>query len=405
MGFVSLLRWLKYCLSRDSMRKLPMGSAGNVRNQCKERRQMYQLYTLIFLSFLCLSTGACGRTDSDPPENDFDSDYTPSKPLRILLQEDLASLSSVTSPGFKNYDNGNRNRFSQLFSGDTGPDCKRFFDERIKYTLIEGEFAIGTKSKGMHLRWFSSPLGPISPFAPNNPFAPNKPEPNRPSKPRKPIKPGKPGRPGNPAHPENKKKAQGVTVAYNLGSALWFSGLVEEKTHSVKISGGSAPVPVTSSRVGIMVLGPGYSDQVAYQGQIYPISASSRHASLLHEARHSDCTGGMREADLKAARKARVVEERHELLENKSCMHFHSKCPVGHPFQGLMACDIHPWGAYSVSAIYLDAKSKDHSIPIEEWSELNAQAVDQKSRILLDYQDMIHGHFGEPDMGHRQDIL
>jgi hypothetical protein len=34
------------------------------------------------------------------------------------------------------------------------------------------------------------------------------------------------------------------------------------------------------------------------------------------------------------------------------CTHAHVPCPKGHPLEGQLACDAHPWGAYSAGFIF-----------------------------------------------------
>lgn len=132
----------------------------------------------------------------------------------------------------------------------------------------------------------------------------------------------------------------GVTVAVNIGIQLWIESFASFRSPgTVRLQGHD--FKLNSGRVGIIALGDGFN----MQGR----SDFNRLITLLHEARHSDCSSGLDEGDLKL-----VTERDFDGLQNKnpSCGHLHEVCPAGHQLAGTPACDSHAWGAYSMSWMF-----------------------------------------------------
>jgi hypothetical protein len=168
-------------------------------------------------------------------------------------------------------------------------------------------------------------------------------------------------------------------VASNVGTAIWFASLASGETLHFRV--GDRALPVSSPRVGIIMLGKSYSS-------FEPIE---RIGVLIHEARHSDCTGGLSEADL-----TRIHDD--ELPSNHACGHIHVDCPPGHDYAGYPACDDHPWGAYSVEAVFLATLAKMCVNCSERDLQMAyAMSADALSRILV-LDDMLAGKLGPPDM-------
>jgi hypothetical protein len=178
-------------------------------------------------------------------------------------------------------------------------------------------------------------------------------------------------------------------VATNIGAAIWFSALVSgDPAAGIQI--GHDLVEIRSTRAGVIQLGDAYSSDLAD-----PIL---RVSTLVHEARHSDCTGGVSKKDLLLLRASKDPTR-------KNCGHLHSDCPAGHPYAGYPACDDHPWGAYAVEADYMAAVAK---------SCLNCSTQDQKiatvvfadaaSRVL-ELDGMLSGQYGPPDMTSSDAVL
>lgn len=170
-------------------------------------------------------------------------------------------------------------------------------------------------------------------------------------------------------------------LAQNVGTPLWF---LREALRPARVTlrFGDERIEITSSRVGIIALGPGYTGEVP---------ELTRVATQVHEARHSDCTGGLEREDL-----ARVAAG--GLPSNAGCGHLHADCPAGHPLAGLAACDGHPWGAYAIELLYsLAVADTCRGCTGEQREVARATALDAASRVLQ-LERLVDGDFGAPDV-------
>ena len=178
-----------------------------------------------------------------------------------------------------------------------------------------------------------------------------------------------------------------VTMASNIGMALWFL----QKTYEPKrllFKLGKAEMPLESSRIGIIKLGEGY-----LLGRIngIPLNPIVRSGILVHEARHSDCTGGIWKSDIERLKS-------NQLPENKMCGHLHVMCPEGHTMAGLPACDAQPWGAYSIAGIYYGRVAKKCMNCSEREKQIaQIHALEQFSRVMP-IKEMLDGKTAQPDM-------
>ena len=146
---------------------------------------------------------------------------------------------------------------------------------------------------------------------------------------------------------------------------------------------GDRVLELDSSHVGIIQLGAGYKEKFA--------PSIVRQSTLIHEARHSDCTGGIKRSVLDDLLKGIFPE-------NSSCGHLHVKCPAGHDYAGYMACDKGAWGAYAVEAVYGSVISKTCTNCSETEKQIALiSALDSVSRVLV-LDDMLAGRLGPPDM-------
>ena len=171
-----------------------------------------------------------------------------------------------------------------------------------------------------------------------------------------------------------------VVVATNIGTAIWYQS-VADRVPDIGLIIGTTSVPIKNSRVGLIQLGKDYSDFIP----LFRIS------TLIHEARHSDCTGGLAADDIVRLHLGKAP------LSN-TCGHLHSECPAGHDYENLHACDDHPWGAYSVQFKFLAAYIKScTSCSIKEQNLALALFADATSRVLV-LDDMLSGKYGNPDM-------
>jgi hypothetical protein len=188
---------------------------------------------------------------------------------------------------------------------------------------------------------------------------------------------------------ESASDSKPQVVASNVGAAIWFAALLTgESAAGIKI--GSSLVEIRSTRAGVIQLGEAYSSDLA--------SPLLRVSTLVHEARHSDCTGGVSKPDLQLLKSGREPSR-------KECGHLHSDCPAGHAYAGYPACDDHPWGAYAVEADYMAAVAR--SCP-------NCSAEDQKMALVvfadaasrvLDLDGLLEGKYGSPDMTSSDAVL
>jgi hypothetical protein len=138
-------------------------------------------------------------------------------------------------------------------------------------------------------------------------------------------------------------------------------------------------ISVQGTRTGLMRFGEGYAD--------YPDVA--RLGVLVHEARHSDCPEGLPNAFFQSG----------DLSRLRQCGHNHTRCPAGHTFGGLPACDSEPWGAYSVSMVYFSTLARSCANCSEQDRQVaEAQALDSSSRLMLDREAMLGGSYGPPNM-------
>jgi hypothetical protein len=152
---------------------------------------------------------------------------------------------------------------------------------------------------------------------------------------------------------------------------------------------GAREIPLTSSRVGIVKMGELYAKKK--RSGAYVLPSVMRQSTLIHEARHSDCTGGITKADIE-----RYKQD--EMIENSKCGYMHSICPKGHQYEGYYACDDMAWGAYSVEAVYTAFVDKSCGNCTEAEKQVAlAGAIDALSRVMV-ADDMLAGKLGEPDM-------
>ena len=100
-------------------------------------------------------------------------------------------------------------------------------------------------------------------------------------------------------------------------------------------------VEIRSPRTGFIALGSAYVDPSS--------TLIDRLDTWVHEARHSDCPKIPSEKDLH-----RLDQGHYSNLTQygRACTHIHLPCPKNHELAGELACDAHPWGAYSIGYLY-----------------------------------------------------
>lgn len=189
-----------------------------------------------------------------------------------------------------------------------------------------------------------------------------------------------------------REESKGIMVAANVGALVYIIGKVQGST----VVGLDIPyygvVPVKSSRVGLVQAGPGYSmslgdfssrnpklefgsdpiNNLESEGNII-----NRLGTLFHEARHSDGSG-------------------------KHIGFMHVKCPEGHDFAGIPACDGALNGAYSVGAaatVVLAKQCKNCSAL--EMSKLKLEIVDSLNRVIKLDEKTPENYWETKPEGHR----
>jgi hypothetical protein len=128
-----------------------------------------------------------------------------------------------------------------------------------------------------------------------------------------------------------------ILMATNIGTAIFLQSELVGPEFGLALKMEGRKIPVTGSRIGLIQLGPGFSKP--------GLTAVEQLSTLVHEGRHSDCTGGLYRSD--------IARLRLGILPSKSvCGNFHTVCPDGHRLAGLPACEAHPYGAYFVQSVF-----------------------------------------------------
>jgi hypothetical protein len=127
------------------------------------------------------------------------------------------------------------------------------------------------------------------------------------------------------------------------------------------------------------------------------ITSALRTSTLVHEARHSDCTGGMDSDDVGRIRAGGMPA-------STECFYRHVDCPKGHPMAGLEACDEIAWGAYTMGALFSAALAKNcTNCSEEEKQQALMVTMDGFSRVLV-LEAMMKGQLGDPDMSSSSEV-
>lgn len=178
-----------------------------------------------------------------------------------------------------------------------------------------------------------------------------------------------------------------TTIATNIGTFLWMMGLIESDKPFPAIRFNGRKVRAKSMRSGIIQLDYGFFNE-----RIFPQhSELAQLATLVHEARHSDCSGGMKPQTLQAISTGQSPE-------SHACGHLHGICPEGHPLAGILACDVEAWGAYAIEAIYsVNVRQFCQNCGQAEKMALLMSGAESAQRVVP-LQAMIEGHAGRPDL-------
>ncbi len=291
------------------------------------------------LALVLAVISGCSSPDSNSPS----SSPTPVE----LLNSDLADLHAREHSGLTTFDQTSGGAITQIFGGTRSADLVAYLDAR--------------------LHAYFDPADPTAEMTPSSLFNQNF------------------LRQATPPPPTN-----GKVGAANMGIMLWIAGQVANTPVTFSLQGRS--IPVDSPRAGIMMIGEGYESATqTAKGQTIALPPEFRQAILLHEARHSDCTGGLSTADLNALRSAQNDDDTDKLVATMHCGHLHVKCPAGHDFAGIAACDHESWGAYTVGEYYYRGVREDAGISSLNRAIADAVIVDYAGRTLVP-------RTGQPDM-------
>lgn len=183
-------------------------------------------------------------------------------------------------------------------------------------------------------------------------------------------------------------ESKAVTIATNIGMAVWLETIAQRR--SISFFTNNSSIAVNDPRIGIIKLGRAYSVFDEASGR--PLNTVARTSVLVHEARHSDCTGGLSNADA-------LNLAAGELPENRSCGHLHTICTSG-DYKGLAACDGREWGAYALGWLFAQQVSQNCESCNEAMRQTAmAVAIDSLSRIPTELaRDMRNGTLPPPDM-------
>lgn len=184
------------------------------------------------------------------------------------------------------------------------------------------------------------------------------------------------------------ENAKAVTIATNIGMAVWLETIAQRRNISFFTNNSS--LAVNDPRIGIIKLGKAYSVFDDVTGR--PLNTVARTSVLIHEARHSDCTGGLSNQDV-------LNLSLGELPENRSCGHLHTVCASG-DYKGLAACDGREWGAYALGWLFAQqiADNCDNCNEAMRQTAL-AVAIDSLSRVPANLaREMRGGTLGVPDL-------
>jgi hypothetical protein len=310
----------------------------------------------MFFVFAALAVSACGKKIQDDQPQDI--------PPMQLVASDIAALQTIDPKGGASVDADGNGAFTAVFGGTDGAAVSKFFSDRVHH-LVDPSQAQLLPDHFDNERWLTAPA-----------------------------------RHSNSDGAAPRSNPQGYKVgALNIGTLFWLEGLVNQVPVSLVQADGST-VPIRSSREGVVILGDGYTSiEKDSKGRAFSIPAGMRQAILLHEARHSDCTGGITDNMLSTLRGLRDSDEFEKTYPTMTCGHLHRVCQSG-DLAGMAACDSEAWGAYTVGSIYVLAALRS-ATQARDIAIYKALFADQIGRVNVDPADLLAGKYGKPDMSHQ----
>lgn len=286
-----------------------------------------------------------------------------SEPASFELQRrDVQDFADFSSDGAVSVDAQFSGAFSAIFGGTSGARVRAFYDERVKRVVDIDTLGIEPDSFANDC-WLSRPAGPASDLL------------------------------GMTAEDP---KTQVETGAVNIGTLFWLRGLINQVPVYFAEPNGDR-YEITSSRTGVIMLGSGYKEAAfTEEGKVIVIPAAYRQSILIHEARHSDCTGGITRADVRKLAALKDSTEFERAYPTMPCGHLHRTCKQG-ALKGIVACDGESWGAYSIGSLYALAGLRNAKSAMDQ-AVLRALVADQLSRVEVNLDDLARGALGKPDI-------
>lgn len=159
----------------------------------------------------------------------------------------------------------------------------------------------------------------------------------------------------------NMEKDDAQVMMSNMGVAAYLEGKVKKKLGKL-ILAGIGEIPVMSPRVGLLQIGAGlFADEGKNLQNV--LLAAVRAKTLFHEARHSDGHG-------------------------KTVGFLHTKCPSGHDYANMYACDASKNGPYMIGAEMLKGflEACQYSCTELTKTALKVTYFDNLDRVLSKYQ-------------------
>ncbi len=299
-----------------------------------------------------LIAGSLFLTGCNPGKKTQDSPGTSPK---AQLAADLKGLGSLNVMTLNTYDQSSNGLFSKIFGGTSGSAIRQYMAQRIQFYLTPEETdSFRTVPSDVSIKAFFE----------------------------------------DPDADKKLKDAGGEVGAYNAGTSLWYMGIVNNV--SITLYHGKDSFPIESPRIGIMVIGAGYRSTVTTgKGQVIALPPVYRQATLVHEARHSDCTGGITADDIAFLKTSKSMPETMAGFKKAECGHLHAFCTSG-DLKGITACDGHAWGAYGIELVFIKALVDSYSG--QDRAIVDYMVIDTASRLLVDSSAMLDGRLGAPDM-------
>jgi hypothetical protein len=189
---------------------------------------------------------------------------------------------------------------------------------------------------------------------------------------------------------QNEAKKAFMT-AQNLGTLLWYNRVIKEKP--IFLKGSAQNYEVKSMHDGVIMFLDGYLTTLRNRSGVQQRISSP--ATLIHEARHSDCS-----VQLSSNQIAEIHSTKDILKGDLHCGHLHVACPVEHPLAGLNACDNDYWGAYSVSGYFSQmVEVACENCSTEDIAVAKMAKLDSLSRVLPVLSNQ-NSPFPAPNMSH-----